>query len=159
MSCCGGKRTSRVNRVALDIPMVKAMYSTTNVSPEPVYGLTKVLGGRSIKYGRKRHGDVFNVAIDDVRKQPDKFVAPCGEPFTFDSKGGIINPCEDEPVAPEIKHGADLTEIPGVGPATAEKFAEAGLYTHEDIRGLTEEQLIDLKVPPLSRKKIKEWQS
>jgi hypothetical protein len=137
--------------------MVKAMYVTKNESAETVYGLNKLLGGRAIKYGRRRNGDVFNVAVQDVKSRPDLFLAPCGEPFTFDSRGGIIIPCEDEPVAPKIDFGASLTDIPGVGPATAEKLAEAGVYTHEQVRELTEEQLIDIGVPPLSRRKITEW--
>lgn len=157
MSCCGSKTRPMSNKIALDIPMVKAVFVTNNASPETLYGDTRVLGGRVIKYGRHRNGDVFNVAVADVRARPNRYLAPCGKPFTFDAKGGIIIPCEDEPVAPQIQHGDSLTDIPGIGPATAKKLVEADIHTKEQVAELSDSEMIDLGIPPQSRTKIREW--
>jgi len=157
MSCCGGKRKVSTNKTDVNIEMVSAMFVTDNVSHEVIYGDARLLGGRRIKYGKKTNGDVFNVAVADIKARPGRYLAPCGEPFDFDKNGVIIIPCKDKPVAVETVHGEDLTEIPGVGQATARKFAENGIYTKGDVAKLSKEELIKIGVPPLSRNKIEEW--
>jgi len=156
MSCCGGK-TLGVKSTDVQITMVKAMFTTPNEASEQVYGTTYLLGNRVINYKRHRDGDIFNVAVQDIRSRPDRFISPCGKPFDFDKNGGIINPCEDEPVVEETEYGESLTDIPGVGVATSRKFAEAGIFKQEQVAQLSDTELVELGVPPMSRKKIREW--
>lgn len=140
------------------IPMVKVIYSPTNTAKHPLHGTVKVLNGRSISYGFRKQGDVFNVAVVDIAAHPNNYRAyPCNEPFGWDEGGNIIMPCPD--TLEETMVADNLEELPGVGPRVAERLVSAGLVTKEDVANrATDELMSDIGVPPASRKKILEWQ-
>jgi len=136
------------------IPMVKAVYVSTNSSRHPVHGPTKAVLGRAIDYGWRRNGEAFNVAEVDIIARPDMFIAyPCQEPFII-KNGKILVPCGVE----EVSDGFDtLEDIPGVGPSTAEKLVDLGLYTPDDVLTKADEGILK-QLPAMSRKKVAQWQ-
>lgn len=140
----------------VSIPMVKVIYHSLNVAKHKVYGVNKLFGGRSLNYGWRKPGDVFEVAEKDVISKPQEFYAyPCDEPFRVEG-GKLVNPCGK--VQSVEKVGGNLTDIPGVGPRVAQKFLDVGLDTQEKIaKNLTEELMQELQLPPMSRNKLREW--
>lgn len=139
----------------IDIPMVKAIYNPTNTARHPLHGATKALGGRSVDYGYRKKGDVFNVAESDIVAQPGLFLAyPCEEPFIINGSKVTV-PCGAEKVESELD-GMTLEDIPGVGPSTADKLVELGLYSPEDVLTKADEGIIG-QLPVASRSKVQEW--
>lgn len=154
MACCGKQRKT-VMSSEINIPMVKAVYNPTNEARHPFHGSTKPLGGRAVDYGYRKKGDVFNVAESDVIARPDLFLAyPCQEKFII--KGSkVVVPCGEEEVKSELAE-MSLEDIPGVGPSTADKLVELGLYSAEDVLTKADEDIIE-QLPVAARAKVQEW--
>lgn len=142
----------------LTVESVKIIYNSLNKARHPVSGTTIVPAlQRSMRYGSRKAGDVFDVAVQDVLAKPDLFLAyPCGKPFVIDG-GKLENPCGTRQSV--LKDAGQLTDIPGIGKKMAERFQDNGIITQSDVMQLSEEAMFEIKVPPASRKKILEWQA
>lgn len=144
-----------MSKANIDIQVVKAIYVSDNVARHPVHGTTYPTGfGRPLNYGWRKPGDVFNVAVSDVIKQPDRYYAyPCNKPFIIN--GNMLeNPCGERDVQPAGR----LIDIPGIGEKIAEKLVANGIETQEDVyENLTLEVMQELQIPPRSRTAIAEW--
>lgn len=142
----------------LTIETAKIIYNSPNSARHSVSGTTIVPAlARSMRYGYRKPGEVFEVAEQDIIARPDLYLAyPCGKPFKIEGKK-LVNPCGSRESV--IQDVGQLTDIPGVGKKMAERFQDNGIVTKSDVMGLTEEMMFEIKVPPASRTKILEWQA
>lgn len=152
MPCCGGRKVTK--KLDHKVEVVRAIFVSSNVARQSLYGGSRVLG-RPQNYGYRKPGDVFDVLVPDIIARPDRFNAyPCNLPFII--KGDTVEvPCGDIEVEEKV---GDIEDIPGVGPKIAEKFAAMGIYTKEGVLNNVDEEILN-GLPPRARKAIKEWQA